>query len=781
MKIYPPILAFFCGVLTLQTLAFLSNWHYLLFGIIAMLALNIIFYKKISPNFKKIFYCLIFYLCGFFWALFYATQIAFWSLPINLENQEISIDGYVATIPEINSHYTKFLFVSNNIADQKISAKLSLSWYGNKNQIPGINAGDKWQLHVKLKRPHGTLNLGESDYEKYLFVNHIRATGYVLAGTKIAPTHKYFINYIRQKLAQKINLAIFDQQNLGIINALVLGDESKITHNEWQIMRDTGTSFLVAISGLHIAFVAMLIFFVIKKLWSFTPKFALIIPAQIIAAIFALFAGIFYSVITGLSLPTQRALIMLSVFLLGIILRKFTDQWHNWFLALFIVLLLNPLSCLESGFWLSFSAVAAIIYVAKNTQAKNYFTKYLQMQFAVTIGILPFSLLFFQEISFAAIIANLIALPGICSVVVPLSLLGTVLLPLNFNFGKYILLLAIKITNLIYFWLDYISKQNYLTKLIWYQPIYNLPILISTIIAVVLLLNRKKIIKFLSIIFFLPIIFYHPDKPKDGEIWFTLLDVGQGLASVIETAHHTIIYDTGPKFGNTDAGESIVVPFLHARGIKNVDMMVVSHGDEDHIGGADSILNMLPVKSIYTSVPEKINGICKGATRCAHSKVFVQNCFAGESFDFDGIHLQFLHPPKNTEFDGNNASCVLRIDNGVHSILLTGDIQKPAEEDILAHNNNLQSDIIVAPHHGSFYSSTPEFINAIAPKFVLFPVGYLNRFHFPAIDVVERYINVGAKYFDTANYGAITFKLNKENNIDLPNLYRKQNKHYWNE
>ena len=389
------------------------------------------------------------------------------------------------------------------------------------------------------------------------------------------------------------------------------------------------------------------------------------------------------------------------------------------------------------------------------------------MQFAITLALLPPTLLFFQQFSLMSLIANFIAMSVVCLVVIPLSLFGTLGLLVAESMGKVLLLLGAKIFSGVWMWLSFLASFDSS----WYHAIYNLAILLVSILGSVLLLAPRGFpAKYLGVFWFMPLFFYSPPLPRcDGEVWLTLLDVGQGLAALVQTKRHNLIYDTGPKFFDDDAGARIMVPYLRQTGIARIDIMVVSHGDSDHSGGVSSILKEIPATRIITSSPAAI---------LPHTSEY---CVTGQRWQWDGVDFTILSPPEKSDLEGNNASCVLKITlaDG-QAILLTGDIERRAENLLVnTQKGMLDSTVLVAPHHGSGSSSTAQFIAAVRPQYVLFPVGYRNRFRFPNKKVVAKYAAMGAELLDISKLGAITFKLRNKSAILSINKYRDVIRRFW--
>lgn len=741
------ILAFLGGIVSLQLFQSLPDIWLIFTLLLAVLGCYALFKRRI-------FAIILIFILGFLWMVINVHYVMHRSLPARLIQKKITIAGYVVSIPKTEGDSTKFIFSWNKM-------KISLSWYG---KYPDLKVGDKWQLQVKLKPPHGSMNPGGFDYEKYLFQNRIRATGYVNSGKLITSYwYNYPISRWRQRLANKIVHALPNNQFAGLLVALTVGSRNYISQTQWQVFRNTGTSHLVAISGLHIGLVSGFMFLILLFVWRRFAWLTLRMPAMQAAAVGALIAAVIYSIMAGLSLPTERALIMITVFMLALLWRRNIRPWQAFLLALLLVLIINPLATLNAGFWLSFAAVGILIYsFSGRIGAQGWWWQWIRPQLVIAIGLIPVLLLLFQQFSAASLLANIIAIPWVGFVVVPLALLGS-LMP----HGSWLLWLAAKAMALIWLYLQWLSMQH---GVIWQHAIVNNWVLVTAMIGILLLLAPKGFpARWLGIIWLLPLLLFKPAGPKFGEVWFTLLDVGQGLASVVRTQHHVLIYDTGPKFNdNFDAGKAIVVPFLHMANIKQVDMLVISHGDNDHIGGAQSVLNMLRVKQIMTSVPQRF------------SQRPARYCQAGQIWDWDGVSFRFLSPLPNEDLQGNAASCVLQIQDGNTRLLLTGDIEAETEHLLVQrYGSKLHATVLVAPHHGSNSSSTIAFVNAVQPKYVLFPVGFLNRFHFPSAKVLARYKSIKALLLNTVNAGAITFKFNA-NKVSSVIETREKLSHYWN-
>lgn len=754
-------LSFLCGILFLQSFSHLPSVGWMM-GILFFSILSIVFCIRKKSRYIKFFYGLI---AGFFWALFFSYHILSWTLPSEWEGKTVSTVGYVASIPDVSSHGVSFLFSLRELNHKKTSALIKVNW---RESLDALHAGEKWKLSLRLKRIHGLMNPNSFDYEAWAFQEGIRASGYVVVKgeNKLIQknTFHYLLAQLREKLKERIEKIIPKTNTSPWIIALVVGERHGISQPNWEILRQTGTNHLMAIAGLHIGFISGFMYALILFLWKRSSYLMLKLPAHHAAVIASLCIAFIYSAMAGFSLPTERACIMLSSFLIASLLKRHILAWQSWSIALFFTLFINPLNVLDSSFWLSFSSVALIIYgMSGRLSIHSIWWKWGRIQWVIALGLLPISIALFQQCSLVSFIANSIAIPLTGFFILPLCLLGSMALFFSNHFGGFILFLADKLLSLLW-WI--LTSFSHLSWSVWYQSIPHMSLIILGCLGVVLLLLPSGLPgRYLGIIWMLPILFYKPELIKSGDVKFTLLDVGQGLSAVVQTQHHILVYDTGAKLGdNFDIGENVIIPFLRAQHIKKIDGLVVSHGDNDHIGGAPAILKQFPVSFIKTSVPEKLPS--------THTSL----CLRGESWNWDHVNFTFLYPPKEKLGLDNNSSCVLHVTSGNTSILLTGDIEKMAENDLVEYEKeNLSSTILIAPHHGSKTSAENNFLEAVHPQYVLFPVGYRNRYHFPHDMVIEKYQRLGVTQYDTAKDGAIQITLSTRH----LHLYRLEHWHYW--
>ena len=694
---------------------------------------------------------------GFFWVLLFVSIQLSQILPQNLEGKTLQVAGRIVSLPERKDHAIKFTFHITTLNGFHDNHRVLLNWYG---ATPNLLPGDQWSLAVRLKRPHGFANPGSFDYEAYLFSHRIGATGYVVSAenNRLLNHARYhqLLNRWRGRIQNKIVQLTQDQLLWQLLPALVVGSRQFVTAEQWTVLQQTGTNHLIAIAGLHIGLIAGFIFFLIRWIWRCIPFLALRIPDQVAASCFSLFTAIIYASMAGFPVQTQRALIMLSVVLFSLMLRRITLSLSVFCYALLLVLILNPLSVMDVGFWLSFVAVGTIFYAMKGRIHISW--QWIRVQWVIMLGLFPWMLWFFQQVSLASVLANMIVVPWFGVVIMPCVLFGAVSLLFSSILSRWLFYVALKNLQLIWILLKFMARFNYI--LLIHLAILHLWILFSLVLAVILLLMPKGFSgRYLASFFLLPLVFVFPKNISYGNMRFTLLDVGQGLSSVVETQHHVLVFDTGPKMSpDFDTGAAVVVPYLRQMHISTIDLLMISHLDNDHIGGAQSIILSMPVSQVMSSarLPFDVNNF--------------QYCHRGERWNWDGVKFEVLSPMQNKIYLGNNSSCVLHVMAKNQRVLLTGDIEKPAEKTLLSEN--LKSTILVAPHHGSITSSTQKFVLAVDPSDVFFPIGYRNRFRFPSVVVKRRYQGVGAKTYDTAYSGAI------EIYTDL-NLYRFSHHHLW--
>jgi competence protein ComEC len=747
------VLFFLAGILSVQQMSALPEFAWLP---VAIIALGILVRLRWWYG--------IFFVAGVLWAVVFASIRLDDRLPEQLAGQDIQIQGVIADLPEHENNHIRFNF---NVLEsaKRIPNKLRLTWYYPDQTI---KAGQEWAYTVRLKPPHGTNNPGGFDYERWLFVEGIGATGYVRPkpGPKLVDGGSTKVNLLvwRQQIAEQLEQTLADSKSLALIKALTIGDGDSLSPNQWEIFRNTGTTHLMVISGSHIGLIAGFVYLLVIRLWAWTGILAW--SPQKVAAIVALVTAIFYAGLTGFSVPAQRSALMIAIAMTAIIQQRNTQPYHVLAVALFAVLVIDPLVVLSAGFWLSFIAVSLIIYVLAGRLGKPGFIRgSVKINWVTSVGLAPLLLLFFQQISLITPLANLIAVPIISLVVVPLALLATlIMLASPLLATKLFIPVDLALQGLWWVLVNLaalpLATINH-TQPSWWALGFAVP-------GIALLFAPKGMpSRWLGLLILFPLVFTESSKIAPGVVKMTLLDVGQGLSAVVQTANHALVYDTGAKFSSTsDSGQSVVVPFLRNQGINKVDTLIVSHGDNDHIGGADSLINNVPTDTILTSVPQQLSDYAP------------TQCKAGQSWSWDKVRFTILSPKLGNLLSDNDNSCVLQIQAQQGTALLSGDIEAEAESWLVeTYGDNLKSDVLIAPHHGSQTSSTTKFLNAVKPSVILIPAGYRNQFGHPHQDVIQRYRDLPVKWLNSAEEGAIPIIMDKQLELEK---WREAEGKYWN-
>lgn len=721
--------------------------------------------------------------CGFLWAAWLAGQRLADALPLQWEGADIQVVGVVATMPQPYERSLRFEFDVERVLtpDAVVPAHLALSWWGSPARdgkpatFPELHAGERWQLTVRLRRPHGTLNPHGFDYEAWLLERNIRATGYIRPGggnrrvTGLVMRPQYLVERVREAVRGRIQTALADAPYAGVLAALAIGDQRAIAPSQWQTFTRTGVNHLMSISGLHVTMISGLVFALAYYLWRRSARLTLWLPARKAAAVAGLAAALAYAWLAGYAVPAQRTVYMLAVVAAALWMGRFTSASVVLSAALWVVLAIDPWAVLAPGFWLSFGAVALIMLVSTARIAQpHWLAVWARVQWAVTLGLVPLLLALFQQISLVSPLANAIAIPVVSLAVVPLTLIG-VMLPIDL-----VLQLAHAVMALCGALLEWMSA---LPAAVWQQhapPAWTVVVAVAGVIW--LLLPRGFPARSIGAAALLPLFLVEPPPLAAGALRLAVLDVGQGLAIVAQTRNHALLYDAGPAFGpQIDSGSRIIVPYLRAAGVRALTGMVISHADTDHSGGAASVLQAMPVGWLLSSLDEDDPLLAHAAT--------AERCHAGQRWEWDGVEFELLHPaPENyalEKFRTNDRSCVVRISIAGTSVLLSADIESKSERELLvAAPGKLRAQVLLMPHHGSRTSSSPEFVGQVNPDIALIAAGYRNRFGHPNDEVLDRYRALGSRIYRTDRDGALLLAIESDGTLSVQR-YRGLYRRYW--
>lgn len=714
-----------------------------------------------------------FLVVGALWTLLRADLLLSSEWPAPLESRDVEVVGAVADLPERGERYLKFDLIVDRASFEgeavDFSGRVRLRWYDAPAAAAGrLKAGSRWRLRVRLKRPHGYYNPGGFDYEAYLYREGVRATGYVRSAadnTRLDRPGRRSLQAVRQVLRDRLEASLDGARFPGMLKALALGDRSAISEAQWQTLRRTGTSHLIAISGLHVGFAAAI--GALLGLWA--GRLATLINPAVaaprVAALGGLCLALLYAAVSGFEVPAQRAFVMAAVFLLGVLCRRHVWNLRGLCLALAVVLLLNPAAVHDPGFWLSFSAVAVILAWLANREPaarRRRVVEAAALQCLLSLALVPLVAAFFGVASVVSAPANLLAVPVVMFGIVPPSLASVVLLAAGLEAPARLCLdWADGVLALLWAVLSRLGDLDHASVLLQLEVWQSLVLLGGLLWA----LSAGSRARVWGIAALAVLLAPGPPGPAPGAFRVTVLDVGQGLSVVVETAHRTLVYDTGPRYpGGFSLADRVVAPYLRWRSTAGIDTLIVSHGDNDHRGGYEALRAAFPVGRVLSSVAGELAG--------------AEYCRSGQRWTWDGVTFEILHPRRENPPHHNNASCVLRIESPHGSALLTGDIESEAEAAVLrASGAALRSDILLVPHQGSRTSSTRGFLDRVAPRWAVVSAGYRNRYGHPHPEVVDRYRARDIPLFNTARSGAVIAAVTREG-IEVRG-WRELRPRYW--
>ncbi|QWE19738.1 DNA internalization-related competence protein ComEC/Rec2 [Polynucleobacter corsicus] len=753
-------------------------------------------YRNASSVFMAICCCTM----GFAWNADYAQDRLSNILSIEYEGKDLVLEGRVNALPQSSPGGAKFSFEVDQAflgreLIESFPAQIYLSWqpaWRNPQDVPEIIPGQRWEFKVKIKRPYGSLNPHTFDFERWSFHQDFGASGAVRSGKLILEKDIAFtefalaMEYQRWKLRQKIQrLLPRDARYGGVIAALVMGDQNAIDQDDWRVFNATGIGHLISISGLHVTMLAGFGAMLATFLWR-RNTLPLWVPVGKVAAAVGFLTAFVYAWLAGFQIPAQRTMYMVGVVAFALWSGRNPRSFDIWWWALFFVLVIDPMAPYTPGFWLSFGAVAAILYAMQDSDGllglptgrelevhwKDRVIQALReacrVQAVVTIALLPLTLYWFYQVSIVSPLANAIAIPVVSYIVTPLAIAGA-LLP-DF-IGKWLLIPAHATMDYLAIMLAWMASWKW--SIAWSSQPAWWAIALSTIGIVIAIrpgsiqeswMSRVAGLVLCATLFIQPLTNAHLEK---GEFRATVLDIGQGTAVLIETKTKRLLYDTGPIQGKDNAGQRIILPYLRGRGIHHIDRMVISHSDSDHIGGAATLLKEVSFDSMMGSLPSTNPLLANLEER----KIPAIPCRFGQQWSWDGVDFYIWHPHEQTVFEDqhprkpNEVSCVLEVRNQTTSFWLTGDVEKQGEAEITERLtqtalNHLKGKnlIFMAPHHGSKTSSSQELLTALSPDEAFAQNGYRNRYGHPHPTVTARYQSMNIPFHQTPTTGAQVWK-----------------------
>lgn len=800
-------LCFTLGIFSIGLLSELPTLYWSFLGLVLTLA---IYY---CLRYKALAWLLAGLCYGSFWGHYTLAH----QLPEALSTSEFMVKGEVVGLPLMDGNrirfHLKLLSISNNssvlsadrasITNTALSKMkvLRLNWY---YPTSAVHPGEVWQLKVKLRRPRGTVNPGGFDYQVWLIRQGISATGYVRKGSFNQLISKNLsFDVFRFNLKEAIDKAVISADSKSLIMALTLGDQSNISHDLWRMLGLSGVVHLLVISGLHVGLVAYFFFGAGALLARLIALFGVAVTARYWGSCFALVAAVIYASLAGFSLPTQRALVMITITILMLLLDRKATRGAIFSVTLAIVAITDPLAFLSPGFWLSFGAVACLLWLlpvsAKKLSMGHKFVQLFMVQWRIFLVLLV-PLAFFQlPIAWLSPLVNMVAIPWVSFVMVPLCLIAILLFPLSVQWAEQVWLFTG--TQLDYF-IRFVEAMFEFQTLMplsgipeatWrYFPIITYPVLGSLLglVCVLLLIPSKLSGKYLAVPLLVAVVATHIPSVKklltptnSSFLKITVLDVGQGLSVVVmvegEEGRYTLVYDTGPSYGSFSMADAVVIPYLRREGVINLDMLVISHSDNDHAGGASQLIDAFQPLQIMAGEP--LSGF--GDFDSTSSKQTIRHCNASLSWHWNSVDFQFIYPSQLppaqlTRIRSNNRSCVLQIRYRDQTIILPGDIEQEVERQLQKLDITGPTTVLIAPHHGSKTSSTAGFITMLSPSYVVFSTGYKHHFGHPATAVVARYQRINTQLLNTAEDGAIEFEWSENAELSI-NKSRLKYRRYW--
>ncbi|PPA73986.1 DNA internalization-related competence protein ComEC/Rec2 [Achromobacter spanius] len=743
----------------------------------------------------------------------------------------------VAELPDGDGRHHRFIAERAEPARPGIPSRIQVTWQappGATVPLPALVPGQIWRMALVLRRPHGVLNPAGPDAEGRMFARGLRAVGTVRGRPQLLDDKPWAsagvaIERARHHVRVGLRQALGEHRYAPVLIALAIGDQAGVARDDWRIFNRSGITHLVSISGMHVTSIAGIAGVLVAAGWrrarwrgTGLPEF---VPSRVAGGAAAAVVALLYCLLAGWGVPARRTFFMLSVVLAAVMSRLPLTAGRVLACAGAGVVALDPWAPLSAGFWLSFGAVAILLRIAElpfdaeagwRRRWASRLAQATRLQLLVTLGLTPLLAFLVYQVSVGSPLANAVAIPSVTFIVTPLALLCAALsvVPGAQAVAAWVGQVGLAAFDYTMAPVAWVGNADWASFAVAAAP---WPWLLVAVSGMVWALQvRGWPARHLGWVCMLPLLCWRPDKPGPGHWRMTALDVGQGSAILVETATQTLLFDAGPRhYGGSDAGDRVVAPFMQARGIDVLDVLVLSHADQDHVGGARAVLAAVPVRRSYASfdvaafvrrdasvwpvggtvggtrgwtaggmaggtvggtvggtaggtVGGTVGGPVGGPTSGAASSRAAPGtpstlpdrmlrCRRDDSWEADGVRFTFLHPADGggaEPADRNADSCVLFVEGASHSLLLTGDIGVAQERELVARGVP-KTDVVLAPHHGSASSSGRDWVRAVQATHAIAQAGHLNRFRHPAPAVERRWLAAGAVFWRSDRDGAV--------------------------
>ena len=691
-------------------------------------------------------------------------------LPADPGPRDAVVVGRVVGLPEVGDHSLRFDLALEDVegeADLRPGGEVRLSWYGPSPRE--LEPGSRWRLAVRLRPVRALLNPGGRDGERQALARGVVASGYVReprSARALAPGSG--VDALRARLSRRIG-AVLPGERGRFVQALAVGDTRGLTDADWTVLRATGLTHQIAISGFHVGLAAGLGACLLRFWWWLCPGLGRWLPRPQAGAPSGALLALASTALAGFALPTVRTLLMICVLLAARLSRRVAATRAGFSLALLAVLVVDPLAVLSAGFWLSFAGVGWLMWCLPGGVGVGVAGKgqaFLRAQAVAVLALLPLTVWFFGQASLPGPVANLLGVPVISLVVVPLALAGIALWPVHPGAAAWAWQGSAAVMDGCWRVLEAIAAWP--AALAWLPEPTLLAAALATVGTAWWLLPSALPARPLALLLFLPLLWPMPDRPAVGAVDIQVLDVGQGLSVLVTTHDHRLLYDTGAAGGRgPDRGETVVVPTLRALGADALDLVVVSHDSRDHAGGLGAVRRAWPGVRVI------------GPAGWARPGMGL--CEAGAHWRWDSVDFRILHPPPEFPPLGRDSSCVLQVTAKGQVALLPGDIGEVVQRRLVAvHGAGLRADVVVAPRHGAFGGADASFIRATAPRWLVVSTGAGNRAGLPKAAVLQMWTDGGAQVLDTARTGSLRFRLGEHAAVAV-RARRMERRRYWRE